>query len=1181
MYKKDGHRFFASLSLEALAIYPPAAMLDALLLHEASPDDVQRPPGDPQSRRKTQPRRPPRVVESDGDGPPDEPPVADQDSVEQPPRAESGAGQPPKDGDVDRNELSSMRLSSRLQDALLQSVGVIDEELRMTGVDGMQKPVLRGRAIYHRYRKKSLVVWAARASSSVVCYCSCGGDSLQENVSARVMTQQSSTCGHAGAHAQALRAAAAHLRYASPVELLQKHPTLDNSKAVASQAIAVKVEEEEDGRRTHVVGYNGIWSVVLTASLRARRSRPVCTHVPCRTRSSFCVHSCSVKPPLGGFGTVDGGAAGDEADEGDGVDDETNGGDQLGDGALATVVRPPERPAAPNARKKGQQRKFIDTDHTRRARNMLPCAIETGACRRWDKFARGEAVPDASELDLFEAVCPTCGAFTAHLSASVSASLHTLSGVLTVRTSKRKCSELSCGMEVDFDGSWQGLFSYSEKTVYTRTFLDVILFTIFSTKSSISAASAVSAFYLHCTGAVHEYDTVQSRQELSKATDQYSRTLIVPRALFQCVKCYNASSQPYLAIVADGQTIGIFRDNSFPFERDTANVPTIPVSIDNACAVPVAKVRKCVRQRLKAGFSEQVTFASADQVAMSKFALTGGVAPPLGDHSSAAHRAKCAHWAASCFFHSFFVVTDVPREPLREEDAVVAPAELPPASPAPSPSAFGLPPLSRTPPRLLQAEGSGAARPYPMAGTSQRPSPAGLADGSSNAGDAALRGGGDKSAGAEPLGHPAMGAKYCNTSVAAIGSEQLQPVVKRERWAIIYDFCCTFLAEPLIGIFSGCAVDQITSLAMALVNGKEKHEWMPLSSCVHSLHVVWPALEMLSDDLGEDEELCRAFGELLMFALHTDNHMEDLWRSRMNVDSLRFEAGWTNTDAAKFRAWKSRQPVAAQLPSGLKSGTESIGRAADQAGEVRTGIVFPSLEQVRQHPRDDVAAAVARANREKSKTGRQPSAKRKRSEMVDGGLGDDDCRHAFVSHSAFTPGVVSYLCSCGILIGFEVLESAESPAGIVATLASRFPRLPGTVYYDTACQASRNATRRVPWLVRLSKTSWALDRFHAPPHKCSPIFDANNYPQRSGLHKTSAAENRHSLNKPLKSHLTYLAQDRFVVQMRLIGAVNNLLIFYRRFLGVSDVRHRPLPSFYHRRIVSHCELLGCVCRATP
>lgn len=1153
MSTDDGKKFFAALGMEALAFYPPKAMLEAFLCHDGAADaSLASASGDQEVRRKSRPKPLARrgTVSNDVgalDGLSDDDPAGDG----QPPGAGSGASQQmAKDGRARSNDISSTRLASRLQDAILLGVGVVNEELNSSRVDGMQRPVLGGRAIFHRLKKQSVVVWAAMANGVVGNYCSCGGENLEENVSARVRTAVSSSCGHAAAHARALRAASVHLQCASTADFLNKYPALNNSNAVVSHAVAVKVVDEVDGSRAHVVGYNGIWSIVLTAPLRARRGRPVCTHIPCRTRSSYCVHSCAVQPPLAGYGGFDAGDGRDDAgDGGDGED--ASEGDPLAtdvERPPATALPPRARSAAPNARKKGEQRLFIDTDCPRRARNMLPCAMETACCRKWDKLARGEAVPEVADLDLYEAVCTTCGAETGHLGAGVTSSLHTLSGVLSVRTSKRKCTDHHCGKVVAFDGSQKGLFCYSEKTVYTRTFLDVILFTIISTKSSISAASAVSAFNLHCSGAVDEYDTAQSRQELSKATDQYSRTLIVPRLLFKCVKCYSSSSKPYLAIVADGQTIGIFRDSSFPFERDTANVPTIPVSIDNASAVPTAKVRKCVRQRLQAGFSEQVTYARVDQVVMAKFAAAGVVAPSLGDHSSAAHRTECALWAASCFFHSFFKLTAVPRETEGDhgavEDTVDPATPAPPASPVPSSSTRSSPDVDPTPAGLQSVPGLSSLGSHLSTTREQRPPLHGLAPAEPNGElpDRTLRGGGDGTPGNEPSA-ASDGFKYCNTIAAALGSAQLQPVVQRERWAIIYDFFRTFVAEPLIGIFSGCAVEQITALAMKLVNGKKAAEWMPKTECVHSLHVVWPALELLSNDMDQDVELCRAFGELLMFAIHTDEHMEHLWRSRMNVQSLRFEAEWSDTDAAKFRAWKARQPVPAHLPSGLTAGPASLGRAADQAGEVRTGIVFPSLEQVRQHPRDDVAAAVARINREKAKTDRKPAAKRRRSEMPDGGLGDDDCRHAFLTHSSFTPGVVSYLCSCGILIGFEVLEAAESPAGVVATLASRFPRLPSTIYYDTACQASRNATRRIPWLVRLSKTSWALDRFHAPPHKCSPIFDANNYPKRSGLHKTSAAENRHSLNKPLKSHLTYLAQDRFVVQMRLIGAVNNLLIF--------------------------------------
>lgn len=98
----------------------------------------------------------------------------------------------------------------------------------------------------------------------------------------------------------------------------------------------------------------------------------------------------------------------------------------------------------------------------------------------------------------------------------------------------------ACGATVKFDGIEKGLCAVSEKTVYTRTMLDVILFTIISTKSSISAASAVSTYQLHCSGAITDGDSAQTRQELSNATEAYYRTLMVPCNPFKCEDCYHS-----------------------------------------------------------------------------------------------------------------------------------------------------------------------------------------------------------------------------------------------------------------------------------------------------------------------------------------------------------------------------------------------------------------------------------------------------------------------------------------------------------------------------------------------------------------------------------------------------------------------------------------------------------------
>jgi len=96
----------------------------------------------------------------------------------------------------------------------------------------------------------------------------------------------------------------------------------------------------------------------------------------------------------------------------------------------------------------------------------------------------------------------------------VEAELHTLSGPAKVFTRDWVCPNEACRETVRFDGSEFGLFAYNSKTVYTRTLLDIIFFMIISTKSSISAASAVSAFHLHCSGSVNCHDSAQTRQEL-------------------------------------------------------------------------------------------------------------------------------------------------------------------------------------------------------------------------------------------------------------------------------------------------------------------------------------------------------------------------------------------------------------------------------------------------------------------------------------------------------------------------------------------------------------------------------------------------------------------------------------------------------------------------------------------
>lgn len=56
-------------------------------------------------------------------------------------------------------------------------------------------------------------------------------------------------------------------------------------------------------------------------------------------------------------------------------------------------------------------------------------------------------------------------------------------------------------------------------------------------------------------------------------------------------------------------------------------------------------------------------------------------------------------------------------------------------------------------------------------------------------------------------------------------------------------------------------------------------------------------------------------------------------------------------------------------------------------------------------------------------------------------LGTDNSRHKFVQSDVFMPGIETFLCACGMLVGYDFLDKVESPAHVLAALLQRFPLL--------------------------------------------------------------------------------------------------------------------------------------------
>eukprot|EP00168_Porphyra_purpurea_P011659 TRINITY_DN2968_c0_g1_i1.p1 TRINITY_DN2968_c0_g1~~TRINITY_DN2968_c0_g1_i1.p1 ORF type:complete len:191 (+),score=32.20 TRINITY_DN2968_c0_g1_i1:912-1484(+) len=144
-------------------------------------------------------------------------------------------------------------------------IGLMQHDLRSSSSKAvLVRTVFSGRGVFYAHGAEVFVVWAASTDEVFGCYCSCGGDELNENVGARVRTGVSSSCTHAVAYSLALRVVAIHVMCASVPSLLHQHSVLNGSGVKDTDVDAFPVFQGADGRATHVVAYNKILCIVQT-----------------------------------------------------------------------------------------------------------------------------------------------------------------------------------------------------------------------------------------------------------------------------------------------------------------------------------------------------------------------------------------------------------------------------------------------------------------------------------------------------------------------------------------------------------------------------------------------------------------------------------------------------------------------------------------------------------------------------------------------------------------------------------------------------------------------------------------------------------------------------------------------------------------------------------------------------
>lgn len=424
--------------------------------------------------------------------------------------------------------------------------------------------------------------------------------------------------------------------------------------------------------------------------------------------------------------------------------------------------------------------------------------------------------------------------------------------------------------------------------------------------------------------------------------------------------------------------------------------------------------------------------------------------------------------------------------------------------------------------------------------------------------------------------------------------------VHADRWRKVRLFFSAILSEPALNVFGGCDLVEVQLLGHALANGVPSAEWLGMASCVRNVIFVWQFLLLVRRRLDQSTSLAKAVGELIIFCAGRGAAATDVWESKATAEAKEYREMWQETSAEQYAAWllsRGVQPAVNRIV-----GDEAVqDRLRQQAEEERTGQAWPGREPVRPYPEDQTAvrerrrAASRRTRRPARPVARRPH-RRRNSRLATRQRctwDADSCRHNYPKSLIRGPGVLTFMCGCGYIIGFELLRETESPAHVVSALTQRFVRMPRVVYCDTACQTQRNALRRIPWLVNEEDVAFFIDRFHQCGHVCSPVFEADEYPDISRGHDTSGAERQHSIKKKSKASLTFLSQHRFIVRSRYMAAYNNIRVSQKRLAKLEglvarvegapivprEVQHQPVETYYHKNIVHRCEVRQCACRA--
>jgi len=374
---------------------------------------------------------------------------------------------------------------------------------------------------------------------------------------------------------------------ASLTNLVEAYPVLCDDGDAAPIPETYFTSTVRKNRKAWAVRHDKIWTALVNAVKSASNQISRCKNILCRSRKR-CVH-------VAAYSTYR------RATAETSPSDENDGGVYGPDGVLL-MGRSPEGDedwaVAAHASKACSVK--------RRGRKLLPCAEEVRFAKVFDSYeraGRSSTTGTGSLLTvLHERHCLHRGAERRgqplHITPAV---LYTMGGRIAVRTGSWICDGEACGKDVAYDGSDLGLVALSSATVFTRVNLDVALHNALSSRSSVTASAAAMAFSLQATAGLPLSASGVTRQLLNLAVGAFCETRLVTAAAYSCIKCVSNGKCLYETLVADGQTLGFFKDKVVPLVRHLVDNPVIDILLTEGSAVKNSTVRAALRKRATPG----------------------------------------------------------------------------------------------------------------------------------------------------------------------------------------------------------------------------------------------------------------------------------------------------------------------------------------------------------------------------------------------------------------------------------------------------------------------------------------------------------------------------------------------------------------------------------------------------